>query len=612
MRTLSFDILASRTALRFFVLAACASVGCSDDAGVDDVAVQSGSDAGADGAAHEGHHAAAVECSSTFQAIQKNIFEGKGCTASACHGSAAVGGLDLTVDKAYASIINRPATASLSTPMNLVTPGEQALSFLYLKLHAATDASKKLPAGGGAPMPSGQSPLSAEQLEAVKLWIRGGAPERGVVAGTQSLLSCTQPADATANKSPRPPAPRPEEGFQHVSGPWTVKANAEDEVCFGTYYDLSAAAPASARVRCTVGGVEQECVTYNRRELSQDAQSHHSIITVYGGATAANDPVWGAWSCAGGTLAGTPCEPTKLGLAASAGGADCGADSVCQAPPKVGACGRFGPTDKETTNSTVSAGGSQAPVSADRFPSGVYAQIPIKGVVLWNSHGFNLTAQEAVIEQYNSFWYAKPEERVHLMRGIFTPGKNGIAGSIIKVLPYQTQELCALYTLPRYARLTELSAHAHKRSIEWRTWLPPHAPTCPEGGCQPREGQAPDYRSTSYNDPVVLPFDPPLAFDQEDEASRTLLFCSKFDNGKAKPELLKRKSQLITGSDCISSFTRTETLYCVGGDDQGKVCTTPTDCSTASCDACQVEWGERTEDEMFFLMGQFYTTPPAP
>jgi len=601
------------------------SVGCAKDetidaatdAGLDhpsahaDAADHSAHGDAGDASAHSEHGGELAGCSSTFEAIQKSVFEGKGCTALACHGGAGKSNLDLRPASAYASLLNRPATASLSTPMNLVTPGEQALSFLYLKLAAATDPSKPLPAGAGAPMPSGQTPLSKDQLEAVRLWIRGGAPQTGVVADTQSLLSCTQPKDATPNKSARPPVPKPEEGFQHASGPWTVKPNTENEICFGTYYDLTATAPDWARVKCTIGGVEQDCVTYNRRELSQDAQSHHSIIRVYGGAVAASDPVWGSWTCAGGAAAGTRCDPTKAGIAAAQGGAECGDLSVCQAPPKVGTCSGFGPPDKDSTNATVGAGGSQAPVSSDRFPAGVYAQIPIKGVVLWDSHGFNLTAKDASIEQYNSFWYARPEQRKHLMRGIFSPGKGGIAGSLIRVPPYQTQELCGLYTLPRYARLTELSAHAHKRSIDWRTWLPPQPAVCPDGGCKPLD-RAPDYRSTAYNDRVVLPFEPPRVFDQEDEPSRTLLFCSTFDNGKIDPTLLKRKSALIAGSDCVSSYTMAETLYCADGDKKGQVCTSTPDCGPGgSCDACQVEWGERTEDEMFFLMGQFYVEAPS-
>ena len=42
---------------------------------------------------------------STFEAIQTVLFVNQGCTVSACHGSAAVGGLDLRADAAYAALL---------------------------------------------------------------------------------------------------------------------------------------------------------------------------------------------------------------------------------------------------------------------------------------------------------------------------------------------------------------------------------------------------------------------------------------------------------------------------------------------------------------------------
>jgi hypothetical protein len=41
---------------------------------------------------------------STFEAIQKNVFERRGCTQAACHGSAASGGLDLRAGAAYSGL----------------------------------------------------------------------------------------------------------------------------------------------------------------------------------------------------------------------------------------------------------------------------------------------------------------------------------------------------------------------------------------------------------------------------------------------------------------------------------------------------------------------------
>lgn len=550
-------------------------------------------------AADTGSAGQAPQCDTTWKAIQKSILEPGGCVA--CHGGTTkLGGLDLSGPAALSRMINQPAQAPLTTPMSLIMPGEQALSFFYLKLAAATNGSA-LPTGGGAPMPVGKPPVGAKQLEAVRLWIRAGAPESGVVAGTQDLLDCTQPADADPNKAPRPPVPPAEVGFQHAAGPWTLRENSDTEVCFATYYDLTDSAPEWSKSSCTIGGVEQTCVNYNRRELSQDAQSHHSIINVYAGDVLPSDPSWGPFRCAGGELAGTTCDPTKLDVSAKDGGAQCGSAGVCQAAPrKMFGCTGFGPQNKEA--SSVSAGGSQAPVSADRFPAGVFARLPVKGYVLWNSHGFNLTKKETTVEQFNTFWYARPEERTYLVHNIFTGGTPRVN---IDVAPFADQEVCRTYTLPRYARLTELSSHAHKRAILWRSWLPPNEPTCGASGCAPST-KTPDYLSKQYNDPVIRYFDPPMVFDQEDAESRTIKFCALYDNGKNDPTLLKRKSQLPDGAACVGP------LFCASGAKAGQQCSADAECGGARCEACAVRWGLTTEDEMFFLMGNYYVVPPTP
>lgn len=565
--------------------------GCAEQASprdIDEPARQAQTAEGADDA----------QCGSTWQAIQKSILEPAGCIS--CHGETTkLGGLDLSGPGALARMINQPAKAPLTPPIDLIMPGEQALSFFYLKLAAATNGTP-LPTGGGAPMPVGKPAVTKNQLDALRLWIRAGAPETGVVAGTQGLLDCSQPADADPNKAPRPPVPAPEAGFQHAAGPWTVRANTENEVCFATYYDLTDSAPAWAKSPCTIDGREQTCVNYNRRELSQDGQSHHSIINVFAGDVAPSDPSWGAWRCAGGALAGTPCDPTKVSVSASAGGGQCGSDAVCQATPrKMIGCTGFGPQNKEA--SSISAGGSQAPVSADRFPAGVYARLPVKGYVLWNSHGFNLTKKDTTVEQFNTFWYARPEQREYLVNSIFTQGN--APRVTVSVAPFGDQEICRTFTLPRYARLSELSSHAHKRAIQWRTWLPPNDP-CTDATCAPNAG-TPDYLSRQYNDPVIRNFDPALPLDSEDARDRTLKFCSLYDNGKHDRKLLKQKSLLPEGATCTGQ------LYCAGGAKAGQTCSADAECGLgARCDACSVHWGFTTEDEMFFLMGNYYVVPP--
>jgi hypothetical protein len=577
-------------ALAALVLAACSKSEERDpvpDASVD----ASGADAGVDNG----------ECDTTWKAIQRSILEGKRCAQAECHGgSKPAGGLDLRPAVAYDNLIYGDSQASLRTPLYRVYPGEQALSFLYLKLAAASDPSL-LPAGGGSPMPVGESPLSDEQLAAVRLWIRAGAPETGVVEGTQGLLDCALPAAADPNKTVRPPEPAAEEGFQHVAGPWTVDAHSENEVCFATYYDLSETAPDWAQFPCELQGAAHTCVGFKRRQLSQDAQSHHSIISVYTGVTGPNDPSWGAWHCAGGALAGTACDPTRFGVSAEEGGAECGEAAVCQGEVRKGiSCGNLGPDDRDTKE--LPAGGAQSPVSTSSFGEGVYGQLPIKGTILWNSHGFNLTDKPTTVEQFNTFWYAREAERAHLVRRIFDQTH------IFKmsVPPFQQQELCATFTLPRYAHLIELGSHVHQRGIKWRTWLPPQEPGCVPPTCAPSD-DAPVYESLIYNDPLTLPLQPEQVLDDADPANRTLKYCALYDNGDEFPELLKRASTLPEGArKCLATE-----LYCLGGDRQGERCSDDGDCGEGgSCDACTVVGGVTTEDEMLILLGNYYIVEP--
>jgi hypothetical protein len=543
------------------------------------------------------------ECDSTWKAVQRTILEGKRCSQAECHGgSEPAGGLDLRPAVAYDNLVYADAQASLTTSMSRVFPGEQALSFLYLKLAAATEGTA-LPPGGGSPMPVGESPLSDEQLAALRLWIRAGAPKTGVVEGTQGLLDCDLPASADPNKTVPPPVPEADEGFQHVAGPWDVAAHSENEVCFATYYDLTDTAPDWAQFPCELQGDAHTCVGFKSRVLSQDAQSHHSIISVYTGATGANDPSWGAWQCKGGAHAGATCDPTQLGVSAQEGGADCGEGGICQsAVRKSIACRGWGPADKDMKQ--ISAGGAQSPVSSQVLPENVYGQIPIKGVIIWNSHGFNLTDKPTTVEQFNTYWYARPDERVHLVRRIFD--QRFIF--TMSVPPFQSREYCASWTLPQHARLTELGSHVHQRGVKWRTWLPPQDPNCtPSAGCMPNE-EKPYYESFSYNDPLVLPLEPALVFDDADPASRTVKYCAVYDNGTEEfPELVKRSSTLPAGSRVCGA---TE-LFCLGGERQGQACGADADCGGGgACDACTVTGGVTTEDEMLILLGNYYVVDP--
>jgi hypothetical protein len=542
----------------------------------------------------------------SFERIQSIVFDGYNCTNSACHGnSTPAGGLDLRADVAYQNLFRVNASANLSEPMQLIYPGEQALSFLYQKLAAGVNGTS-LPTGGGTAMPVSAAPLTPDHLEAMRLWIRAGAPEFEDVDNVASLLGCSTGTTPKANKIDPPDAPALGEGVQLVSGPWTVNSNSEGEVCFNTYYDLEkipGALPDWALAPCDGNqfrNYDGNCFAYDERTLTQDPQSHHSIIDVYTGTTAPLDPSWGEWQCLNGPNQGTACDPTRIGEPVSQGGADCGGELyVCGTPAQRSiACTGLGPSDWR--QNTIDMGGSQAPISNNKLSEGVYSILPARGVITWNSHAFNLSPEATTIEQYNNFLFTPADDRQYRNIEIFDTKDLLVAN----VPPYQQRTYCSTYVLPRGTRLTGLGSHAHQRGVLWQTWLPPQDPSCKTSiNCKPNTEPA-DYVSRIYNDPLVLKYDPPLEYDSTTVSERTLKFCVTYDNGLEFPDLLKRNSTSV-GTTCNNR------AYCAGGVTPGLSCGNDDSmCGDGgACDACTVKGGFTTEDEMMLLLGNFYVVP---
>ncbi|AUX29749.1 MULTISPECIES: hypothetical protein [Sorangium] len=519
-----------------------------------------------------------AELSSTWEGIQRVILAGYQCSNATCHGgaSAPAGGLDLRPEAAYASLVNVPANAPLpgETGVTLrLYPGEQELSSFYKKIEAAT-LGVSLPAEFGAPMPPPPtSPVSKEHLEALRLWIRAGAPETGIVQGTERRLGCDLPDDFDANKLP-PLAPPPAgEGLQFYSSGWRVPAGSENEVCYATYYDLTTEAgeiPAWAEAPCRpeAGGPEETCLAINENLLHQDPQSHHSIIYSVRAVVEPDDASWGQWTCLGGDLAGAPCDPTMRGVSASQSGADCGPRSACTSPPRDSvACWDYLPSIAMSPELLTPVGGAQEPVSGGPLHEGVYDTLPRRGYIFWNSHGFNLTRKDTTIEHYLNLRFARPESRKFMFQG-FGDSRFIFA---MDVPPFESREYCAGFTLPRYSRVTDISSHMHQRGVQWRTWEPPQDPECsPDNGCLPND-DPPDYTSTIYSDPVRKEYKTPLALDEEDDASRTFKYCAVFDNGLRDPATVKR---------------------CEDGR------------------PCNLVGGYTTDDEMLFFIGHYYIDEP--
>ena len=579
------------------------------------------------------------ETDSTFALIQQQIFENRSCTNEACHGSQAAGGLDLREGNSYDNLINVQGN---SGDYLLVFPGEQDLSLLYQKVAAKTvgfELSNLSPPISGGAMPTGVDALSDDDLSLLRAWIRGGAPEDGVVDGTQQFADCSQTGEVAPNKIQPLPAPEVEEGVQFYSGAWTVPAEQEGEVCFVSYYDYSDSIPEEFRVPCgdAQGGPERECFVYDRALLAQDPQSHHSIVEFYVAPEDLQnqndpmDPVWDNWVCNGGDRAGESCMP---------GSAECGERSQCvTAPFTTVACIGYpnGPTDMGTlgglfgTASTrLNLATAQESSFREGYPEGVYALAPVEGFIIWDSHAFNLTKSDTTIEQWLNLAFADPNDLRYQRTQIFDA--DDIFGMGV-INAFESREACGSFTIPQYGRLMNLSSHTHRFGKQFRVWYPPNAPCegdAPDNGCSPPTRE-PDYISFDYEDPLYQRFegDAILGFDSEDESERTFLYCSVWDNGETNPAEVRLNSNRPNAETCdfVGTFAplaqsrgfnlsacgcEPEERSCFGGPNQGMACNGDDSvCGEGGvCDACPLGGGVTTEEEMFILLGAYYVQTP--
>jgi hypothetical protein len=514
---------------------------------------------------------------STFAAIQTVIFEREGCTADACHGSARSGGLDLRPDVAYANLLEVPSTASEHPRLQ---PGEPGESFLYLKLLAATSPESGVTVAG-SPMPNGRPPISAQRLEAIRLWIEGGAPGTGSLGdgsfGTSDrfaelLGACLPPAGPVTIEPLDPPAP--EEGFQFEMPQFILPAATELEVCFATYYDLGDVVPREFQDEAG------EIFYVNGSRLRQDPQSHHFVLTHTGmDASRVDDPAFGAWTCKGGDREGQPCDGREAG---ACGGGHCSSevrDTI--------ACIDYGPRDVIVDVASEGIGGAQTAQQYLEPRDGVFREVPLRGIVYWNSHAFNLTTQDHRMNSRLNLFYTDDlrlhEDQVTDSSHIYIA--NGQP-------PFTEKTYCADHVAPRGAGLIRIGSHTHKRGKHFTIDLLDGARI---------------YESFIYSDPLDAIYDPPIAFDSADPAERTLRYCATFNNGVAEdgspdPRTVTRRSTMPDRTDCrpIACAEGKVGAPCNGvGDDA--TCDTAEGAGDGFCDACAITAGVTTENEMFLI-----------
>lgn len=627
------------------------------------------------------------EFENTFDLIQVAIFDQHNCTNALCHGAAQAGGLDLRAGASYQSLIDQPSATEVGWLR--VLPGQKDESLLWRKLAAKTLPDQWTAPGRAMPLDPAP-PISPDELEALRLWIQHGAPQTGVVPGTGDLLDACLPQPAPIEIAPLPP-PAPGEGVQIHMPRWVLPPHSEDEVCYASYYDVSD--QVGPEFRDPTG----KKFRVRGSRIRQDPLSHHLISFLYEGNFAPDDPIWGEYACRGGARDGEPCRPTDLG--ACGNGSECGTQPVSRV-----ACIGYGPPDAPVGFESFGITGTQETAQEVTFPDGVYYEIPLKGVIMWNSHAFNLTDSPGKLEAWINFYFAAPEAQRHPVHRIFD------VSQIFKmnVPAFQTEEVCAFYRFQPNAHLFEISTHMHQRGKRFRVFdgafacaggpnagqpcspfgadfaspdlcagAPCRAPlTIYPGDCNKdggvainelvtavriaASGEAPDecphldldadrraeideivraidtalsgsalvterdpetsllYVNFTYNDPLILQFDPPRIFWASlPPSERTFTYCALYDNGFTSPDTVKRRSTsprspggriggpCAVATHCTAGRTGAP---CAGRTDEERnaSCDSGAGLGDGFCDACPLRGGVTTEDEMFAFFGAYY------
>ncbi len=404
--------------------------------------------------AHE-DHCHAQPFTSTFEAIETVIFQNRGCTLSGCHNaSVAPHFLDLRPGHAYDNLIGKPSQSVEG--WERVRQGEKERSLLFINLAAAVDPETYT--APLRPMPSGLPPISSDELAALRKWIEAGADRDAAVPGTDELLDACLPPPKPVEIDPLPP-PAPGTGVQIHMPRWILAKHSEAEVCYASYYDVTDQVPAEFRG-------PNGTFRYNFHQIRQDPLSHHLIVNLYNGTSAPTAPIWGAFKCRGGPKDGETCNPLDIGFCGAS--PEAGQGECANEPMESIAC--FGqpnlPADAGTGLNSNGFTGTQETATTIDLADGVYAEVPLKGMIIWNSHAFNLTDQDGKLEAWLNFEFAPPAEQVYPLRGVFNTDEI----FSMNVPPFQAQELCHVHVLPPHAQITELSSHMHQRGKRFRTF----------------------------------------------------------------------------------------------------------------------------------------------
>ncbi|MDG2307052.1 MAG: hypothetical protein P8R42_20870 [Candidatus Binatia bacterium] len=518
------------------------------------------------------------EFDSTYGAIQELVFERKGCTAEACHGNSGAGGLDLRADVAIENLIDAP---SVGSRLARIVPKQPLKSYLFLKLAAATDPQQL--AGQeivGSPMPLSGNGLTEDQLEAMRIWIEAGAPATGAVTGNAGrgsgyvgdLLGACLPEADPVEVAPLP-IPAADEGVQLVMPPHPIAAGGEVEICFASYFDFSDQIP--TRYLDETG----DFYYAQREEKREDPNTHHIIVMKPSvDLDLIHDLSYGGWVCADGGRAEEVCDPLQP--------SDC-PDSLCRTHIFDSVtCGGFGPAEGRP-NGGINF--DETYLIPEIKTKGFFTKLPVRGLVYWNSHAFNLTTKDTLHRVWRNFYFT---DDLQFQMTHFNHFFAISAGAGTE--PFTKKTVCSTRTFEPDEQILYLASHTHKRGEFF--WI-----ENPDGDVI--------YESPFYDDPLFKSYDPPLQYTADDPAGRTVTYCATYNNGvnddgSPNVDTVTRLSRKPARSSCtpVACAEGRIGAPCAGTTDHVTCDTEPGD-GDGLCDACQITGGLTTDDEMFVMLG---------
>ncbi len=603
---------------------------------------------------------------STYALIQDAIFENKGCTEATCHGAAAQGGLDLREGASFDALVDAPSRTVEG--MVRVVPGQKEQSLLWFNLAAATLPGQwEAPL---RPMPIGFEALSLDELEAMREWIESGAPREGVLPVTADLLDACLPPAKPIEITPLPPPvegegvqirmPRwevPAGGEDEVC--FVSYYDLSDRV------PERFRSPDGTRFRYNRIQIRQDPLSHHLIVNQYRGSTNNSLVRDFfcrGGASAGEscDPMdlnaCGDGVCGSRAVSSFACIEFDGGAGAFGGGftgtQETGTEqrllpgvydelpvkgwilwnshafNLSDEPGKVEAWLNFDfaePVDQQFPGRDIFTAGTIFNMRVSPFAAQEVCSIQ---VLPGKSHLFELsshTHQRGVrFRTFLGAFRCDGGPKNNAACSPYGPDDGSGAPDLCSGAPCRSKVPPAAGDCDGNL---EVTINELIQAINISLGLEPRnrcVRADPDGNRNVTvaelivavraslnvEYRDPDesllYSSLVYNDPAIMNFDPPIDFPTNESArdARGLTYCSLYDNGFANPDTVKTRTRSPNSCSAIACTEGNVGATCFGSNHA--LCDTSPGAGDGMCDACRLDGGVTTEDEMFILLGSYY------